>query len=272
MEENITLNLDELIQQEFAQPNYLIQTNKPTTNETYTVIYFSSCGLYESSNPDNFIKEIINKNRFEYYGTRIKKASKHIFLRDISKQHYLNGINNEINSSDKLLEFLKRETEGSKIITIGASSGGFAAVLFGILLNAEYIFSFSGQYSLIPIYNKIHKYADLSEIIQSSNIPIFYMFPAQYDDDIEQFDLIKHFNNIYVLPIKSSIHGVPVIKDTLRSLINSDLKTLKKLYNYKDKNISESALLLKHFGICKVISKIIKKNIACISKKYAQKR
>ena len=58
------------------------------------------------------------------------------FVRDVYKQWYLKGVNAEIDSIEKLYEFLKAETEGYQIVTVGSSAGGYAAVLFGYLLNA----------------------------------------------------------------------------------------------------------------------------------------
>lgn len=252
-------NIEELIQKELSKPNYLIESSPSDEKEAYTAIYFSSNGIFGNKKIDLFKEKIIKKNIFEFYGTRINKATKHIFLRDITLNLYTGGINTELNSVEKVLEFLKEETKGTKIITLGSSAGGYAATLFGILLNAEYIFNFSGQFLLSTYYNYA-KYNNIIDLVRNSNIPIFYMIPSKCMPDVEQFNLVKDFENIYGLPVKSSTHGIPVIKDTLKSIINSDLPTLKKMYNYKNQEITETSFIIKHFGFLRLLSKIVKKN------------
>ena len=56
---------------------------------------------------------IVEKNFFEWYNLRIEKAYKHIFVRDVFKQWYLSGINQSIDSPERLIEFLKNETDGT---------------------------------------------------------------------------------------------------------------------------------------------------------------
>ena len=97
--------------------NYLIQYNEKGIKGK-CVIYFSSNNIYFPNEPEVFEKEIVKKNKFEWYGSRITDAYKHIFIRDIKKQWYLNGINKQINTPNKLYEFLKSETQDyNNIIT-----------------------------------------------------------------------------------------------------------------------------------------------------------
>lgn len=257
--------IEELIERQLNESNYLIDICSKPNNENYTAIYFSSNGIFGNKNQELFEEKILKKNTFEFYKTRIKKASKHIYLRDVTLGLYLKGINNELNSVEKVLEFLKKETLGSKIITVGSSAGGFASVLFGILLNAEYIISFSPQYVLSNHYDW-SKYLNILDMVKSSEIPIFTMIPSGHGPDIEQFNLVKDFKNIYGAKIKSSAHGIPICKNTLKNIINSDLEKLKKIYVYKDSPIKENIFALKHFGLLKIIESKIKKNISCMLK------
>ena len=110
------------------------------------VVYFSSHNIYYPNTEEVFRKKIIEKDAYEWYSTRIEAGHKHIFIRDIQKQWYIQGINKRINSPEKLLDFLKKECEGYRIITVGSSAGGYAAVLYGSQLGAEKVFSFNGQY------------------------------------------------------------------------------------------------------------------------------
>ena len=252
--------LETLIQQELSKPNYLIDSN----NE-YVAIYFSSCGIFGGDNIEMFKSKIMEKNSFEFFKTRVEKASKHIFIRDLQQKWYSKGINNEINSIESLLEFLKQETKGYKIITMGSSAGGYAATLFGILLNAECIFSFSGQFQIPKERSADY---NLLKMIKTSVIPIFYMYPCYNKNDVNQFNLIKDFSNVQVLAIKSANHGVPVVKETLRKIINSDIKHLNKMYGYKNKTIGERIFLIKYFGIISFLRRMMRKNILCFVNKY----
>lgn len=94
------------------QPNYKIEYDE-TCKENVCAIYFSSNDIYYPNTREIFRKRIVEKNFFEWYHTRVK-ARKHIFLRDIFKQWYLDGVNAEIDSPKKLYEWLKRETGGAR--------------------------------------------------------------------------------------------------------------------------------------------------------------
>ena len=80
------------------QPNYKIEYNN-SCKANICAIYFSSNDIYYPNNEDIFQKRIVEKNVFEWYNTRIN-ARKHIFIRDIFKQWYLEGINAKLDSPE----------------------------------------------------------------------------------------------------------------------------------------------------------------------------
>ena len=94
-----------------TQHNYLIEYNEQCKDKTYCAVYFCSNDLYYPNVEDIFRKRIVEKNFFEWYNLRIEKAYKHIFVRDVFKQWYLSGINQSIDSPERLIEFLKNETD-----------------------------------------------------------------------------------------------------------------------------------------------------------------
>jgi hypothetical protein len=228
--------------------NYLIEySSEKSNNENYCIIYFSSNDIYYPNNERAFINQIAIKNKFEWYNTRISKGVKHIFVRDIKKQWYLTGINKEINNIDKLFQFLKIETEGYKVITLGSSAGGYAAVLLGSMLKADRIFTFNGQFRLDDLLestseainpilfrernnSEINKYFSLRAFIQNpKNIYYFYSKDSLWDTD--QFNHISTFE-IQFIPFKSNRHGIPFLKSSLKAVINlSD----EELSNFVDK-------------------------------------
>lgn len=71
-----------------------------------------------------------------------------LFIRDIKMRYYLTGLKNNTDNFDKTIEFIKKMTIDKgykKIIGIGCSAGGYAAILYGNLLNFSKIIAFSPQ-------------------------------------------------------------------------------------------------------------------------------
>ena len=103
-----------IVQKVFAEnSNYRIEySGKNPVGEKYCALYFSSNDIYYPNLPQVFTHQIVQKDKYEWFKTRITYASKHIYLRDIKKQWYLGGINAQLNTIEKLLDFLKIETEG----------------------------------------------------------------------------------------------------------------------------------------------------------------
>lgn len=224
--------------------NYLIAYNESAAKE-HCVVYFSSNDLYYPNSEVAFSESIINKNRFEWFGNRVNYAHKHIFLRDIKKQWYLTGINATINSPIQLLNFLRKETEGYKVIFVGSSAGGFISVILGQLLKAERIYTFNGQFDIFSLLNKpnaeeidpilfrnrnnellLPYYNAVSFITNPSSIYYFHSNKSKWD--IEQCNLIKHLA-INRLCFTTSNHGVPFLKSNLPVVLNLSLDNLNEL-------------------------------------------
>lgn len=228
------------------EKNYLIEYAK--NKKSICAIYFSSNGIYFPNEEEIFKKEIIKKNKFEWYKLRIKNARKHIFLRDVFKQWYVQGINKDLKTIEDLFEFLKKETEGYEVITIGSSAGGYAAVLFGSLLNASRVLAFASQFNLNHILtnkddrrknpfivkffeiSSNNKYLNIIDIIKRSNIHIFYFLPFYSREDKEQYNLLTSLENIYCFKIDCNVHGMPISRYSLQKTINFNLKKLIQIY------------------------------------------
>lgn len=226
----------DIVNQTYQDNNYQIEFNNNCPFQEYCAIYFSSNDIYYPNNEQTFRQRIIIQNSYEWYKTRIVKAYKHIFLRDIYKQWYLKGINSQINSPQKLIEWLKNETNGYKIITIGSSAGGYAAILYGSMLNAHKVIAFNPQFEIRTILNEpegILKnpivnatlntadaiYLNISNLI-SNKIKIFYFYSSNSPWDYQQSLLAKKHTNIFSIQFKSSHHGIPFLKGALQKVIN----------------------------------------------------
>lgn len=245
--------------------NYLIEYDDSNPKD-YCVIYFSSNDIYFPNSEIAFTENIIKTNRFEWYRSRVNFAYKHIFIRDVKKQWYLSGINASVNSPSKLFEFLKQETAGYKIISIGSSAGGFIATIIGQQLKAERIYSFNGQFEIRALANKpsaslidpilyrnindpvLTPYYDaLNFILNPETIYYFHSNKCQWD--IEQY---KHLNGIKVNKISfiTNNHGIPFLKSNLPVVLNLSETQLKEL---SGKTLHPLFFSLKMVGLLKTI-------------------
>ncbi|WP_289036993.1 hypothetical protein [uncultured Zobellia sp.] len=228
--------------------NYKIVIDDSVRDKSTCAIYFSSNDIYFPNKEEVFQKRIVEKDAFEWYGTRINGAYKHIFVRDVFKQWYLKGINQELNSIEKVAAFLKNETKECDVVTLGSSSGGFAAVLFGSLLGAKKVLSFNGQYEVksllktskettdpILFRNKetvLVSYYDIKSFI-NSEVDIFYFYSNASNWDVTQWEHIKEVPNIHTIEFKTNHHGIPFVKEALSKVINLDKNQLKTLVDRK---------------------------------------
>ncbi len=216
------------------QPNYLIEYNEEAKKK-YCIVYFSSNEIYYPNTESVFVSDIVKKNRFEWYRNRINCGYKHIFLRDIKKQWYLEGINSTLNSPEKLAEFLWEETAGYHTIMVGSSAGGFAAALFGSMINAKRILVFNGQFELQSLLSKsseqinptifrqrendaVSRFYSLKNHIRNPQ-NIYYFCSIKSKWDIAQFQHIQEVALNKIL-FKTRHHGIPFLKSSLAKVIN----------------------------------------------------
>lgn len=251
------------------QDNYLIEFDEKGEKD-WCAVYFCSNDIYYPNSEEIFRKRIIEKNFFEWYHSRINKASKHIFIRDIFKQWYLAGINKNINTPERLIDFLKKETEGYKAITIGSSAGGYAAILYGSFINTQYTLTFNPQFeiqsllkssseAIDPLVFRIKderiKYFNITNFINKET-KIFYFFSNKSRWDIEQNKILKKdIHNIFKLEFSSRHHGIPFLKVALPVIINSNDFLLEK-ESYRVHN--PIMYTIKKVGIIRTITGFVK--------------
>lgn len=251
--------------------NYLIEFNNECKNKTYCAVYFSSNNIYCPNDENTFIKKIIQRNHFEWYHSRISKAYKHVFIRDIFKQWYLAGINSTIDSPLELIEFLKKETKGYKIITIGSSAGGYASILYGSILNAKKIIAFNPQFELNSLLqtsseyidplifrlenSKLRIYFDIIPFIHKA-VNIYYFYSQHSPLDIKQNNYLNNrIPTIHQLSFNTKHHGIPFLKGAVTKVINSNDNFLCK---YENKNVNPIFFTINMIGIKKTFIDIIK--------------
>ena len=114
MDSNIFQIDSEYAKSAYQSKNFEIEYTANSCEIKYCTIYFSSHNIYYPNTPSEFRKRIMEQDYYEWRNYKTNVSQKHIYVRDIFKQWYLTGINNEINTPEKLLDFLKRETKQSK--------------------------------------------------------------------------------------------------------------------------------------------------------------
>lgn len=188
-------------------------------------VFFSSNSLYFPNSDKAFEHTIIANNRFEWKKNIPSNAQRAIFVRDVYKQWYLDGISEQRNSIDALCDLIREQAEGNDIVCVGSSAGGYAAALIGSLVGAKCSFVFSGQFSLERILkdpvsrlrNDIvvkhennpayRKFYDIRGIVEESHVPVFYIYPAHCQLDITQSQLVNQVPNIHPIRLAGSSHG-----------------------------------------------------------------
>lgn len=250
---------------QYEKCNYEIQITSAKKNNC--LICFSGNGLYFPNTVEAFEERVIESNRFEWKNicqNKLirRKFKKIIYVRDIWKSWYLYGINSTISDSDKLLDFLRIETNGFDIYTVGNSAGGYAAVKYGCLLGARMVYNYSGQYEIeskkywhIPgkenrdtRKNKI----SIADIVSTSPTKIAYFIPGKSEEDIEQYDKVRNCENVFPFLIKSEYHGTTVLGVNYKYIFKLSEKQLVRLSRkYRGKEIGRYRFLLSTAGVVK---------------------
>lgn len=120
-----------LAEEAYHLDNYKIEYNNAVINNE-CVIYFFSNNIWYPNTEEAFRKSIVENNRYEWNRNSYRIGKKNIYLRDIYKSWYVQGINDKINSVDAIVDWLRKETSGYEVVCIGSSAGGYMAALVGI--------------------------------------------------------------------------------------------------------------------------------------------
>ena len=108
-------NDDALIRKVYETTENFYVENVSSNGDVY--IFFSSHGLYFPTTIDEFQKQVVQGDKYEWVNISKNeqlraKASKFIFIRDIYKNWCLHGINSRCNSLHDLATLLTKYTEG----------------------------------------------------------------------------------------------------------------------------------------------------------------
>ena len=189
---------------------------------------------------------VFNSNIYDCIKFELEKTLKSfeyniIFLRDKYLCWYTNGVHGFSKSLEETKMKLNEEIQEIRpniIITIGLSSGGFAALYFGNLLNVNHIIACSPQiiinnYTKKFYYNKLRKIdSEITVLPINENIDI-HIFWCKFSDfigvnkkqnpyveqnrnDEQQYELVKNIKNINNIQVPEGNHG-----DIMRIIIKN---------------------------------------------------
>ena len=85
---------------------------------------------------------------FSFVNVTAGLAAKKLFVRDPDKAWFLRGLRGETTDVSQTVAFLRAEAARSgarRLVLLGYSMGGFAAILYGALLKADAVHAFSPQ-------------------------------------------------------------------------------------------------------------------------------
>ena len=117
------------------------------------VIGFASLGVLDGHG--------VPQIKFEFVGTCKRAGATHgLFVKDMHQSWYMLGVNTgtcmadgATQSFDSLVELLRREVEAlqpARLVTLGASMGGYAAIRAGLALGATAVLAFVPQVIVDP--------------------------------------------------------------------------------------------------------------------------
>lgn len=216
-----------------AEKNYEVVYGKKKNGKC--LVCFSSNSIYFPHTNDNLIN-LIRLNRYEWKSLiDYNDYELVVFVRDVYKQWYINGINKSIDTPDKLIQLLNGLIFGYEAIFLGVSAGGYAAVYYGTKCMASRIITFSGQFDLSenandpvnnPILSSLYKKSDS---IVDSTANVYYVLPVRSKQDLLQYERVKDNNNICCIKVLSDKHGLPIPTFSVNKFIKRSNVYLKKM-------------------------------------------
>ena len=258
-------NIEKVLNELYQKDNFrIIDTPCSRNKETpkRAVIYFSTNDIFKEGDWNDLNHKIIQNDRYEFHRNLLKNADRHIFVRDLLHLWYLKGINTQINSIPKLAKFLKEQTKGYEVTTIGLSVGGFIAMLIGSLINAKMVICFSGIFDCWAYtykcnakhkslsFFKQHPYRQTEKIIRESNVPIYYFAAIQCKNDADDLAKAEASPNIRVFHMNNATHHMPIDICCLTNVLNLEMEDFEKLYKKtKGKKLTKAKIGRYFFGL-----------------------
>ncbi len=248
--------------QEYVHDNFeniFIEDVNPNGDLCY--IFFSSNGLCVEESVDKYIDTLISRNRYEWMSIAgaIKNRDnigRFIYVRDAYQKWYIHGISRNNDNIEKTVKELQDcvSDRNWKIVTVGISSGGYMAMIAGIVLHAYKIYNISGQFDLASRMPQDYSYFDyinpgygnIIHILKEYNGDIYYFCPVGCDHDREQKKTVENIECVKTFMFPDKIHAATVYPFNFPDLLLLSKNRMDKLYNsYKDRVINKNFFLVR---------------------------
>ena len=85
---------------------------------------------------------------FEFLSALSGTAARRVFVRDLNQSWYqegVRGVSTTLDATTAALRALVTESGAHRVVTLGVSAGGFAAIYFGCQLEADFVLAFGPQ-------------------------------------------------------------------------------------------------------------------------------
>ena len=85
---------------------------------------------------------------FEFLSALSGTAARRVFVRDLNQSWYqegVRGVSTTLDATTAALRALVTESGAHRVVTLGVSAGGFAAIYFGCQLKADFVLAFGPQ-------------------------------------------------------------------------------------------------------------------------------
>ena len=198
-----------------------------------------------------------------------------LFVNDLSNQWYQNGIDSLGETFEETINVIQqwiKHLNIDEVYTLGTSMGGYAAIMYGVHLNAN-ILSFAPEIILKTPYSrskkkirdktKIH-YPNLEEIIKGYTKPITVICGESDVLDIYFAGLLTPTKTLQVITIKGADHYIPMFL-TRASYTTNIVRTFYQSGKPNMNNVFEVGDVLKDQNLGK---KIYAAYIALKKKEY----
>lgn len=170
---------------------------------------------------------------FEFFNSLSNINCDKVFIRDFNQAWYQLGVDDEINSWNRLKEILDKiivDNGYNKVLFLGNSMGGYGAMMFGTMLNVNHIVAFAPQtfinrkkrfihldFRWRKQMKRIHKNKRIAEFVlnikshldkveYSSQIDIYYSDSHRLDKSHAK--QLSDSNNVILHPFKDGGHAI----------------------------------------------------------------
>jgi len=204
--ENSQLSKNGSVDLEKFEPSFILKKPFKDPSDTLFVIFTSR-------------NTIQNPPQFQYLNTFKKSEYNAIYLRDLHDAWYQKGFPGVAKNIDEAVSYLRKilsDIPFRKLVAMGASSGGYAALVFGYFLKANRILAFSPQ-TLIPRGKPLTdhlqlegcdpKYFDLTRLDwNSANITCDIFYSHDFQSDKASAERMKNVKNFVLHPFQAGQH------------------------------------------------------------------